>query len=170
MFNQAGRKTQNPGQALHLSTADHPLVGYQPWLNIGSARWLRFGSARTSRAPTGRRPTARPNASSSRHCASGPTTSSTRARPSAPLTSTPGSTTATDIARKTRHRRPRTHVQTQSLCEQPLDASQLVGVHRSDHRRTRHLIAPPVLSVGASNRMLRSRVGFVHTQLDITTH
>jgi hypothetical protein len=23
------------------------LVGYQPWLNIGSARWLRFGSART---------------------------------------------------------------------------------------------------------------------------
>ena len=47
MFNQAGRKTQNPGQALHLSTADHPLVGYQPWLNIGSARWLRFGSART---------------------------------------------------------------------------------------------------------------------------
>ena len=48
MFNQAGRKTQNPGQALHLSTADHPLVGYQPWLNIGSARWLRFGSARTT--------------------------------------------------------------------------------------------------------------------------
>jgi hypothetical protein len=24
------------------------LVGYQPWLNIGSAGWLRFGSARTS--------------------------------------------------------------------------------------------------------------------------
>jgi hypothetical protein len=23
------------------------LVGYQPWLNIGSAQWLRFGSART---------------------------------------------------------------------------------------------------------------------------
>ncbi|WP_208110813.1 hypothetical protein, partial [Aquabacterium commune] len=30
-----------------LSTADHPLVGYQPWLNTGSAQWLRFGSART---------------------------------------------------------------------------------------------------------------------------
>jgi hypothetical protein len=24
------------------------LVGYQPWLNIGSAQWLRFESARTS--------------------------------------------------------------------------------------------------------------------------
>jgi len=53
MFNQAGRKTQNPGQALHLSTADHPLVGYQPWLNIGSARWLRFGSARTLHSEPG---------------------------------------------------------------------------------------------------------------------
>jgi site-specific DNA-cytosine methylase len=35
------------GQELNLSTADHPNVGFHPWLNIQSARWLRFGSAPT---------------------------------------------------------------------------------------------------------------------------
>ena len=39
-------KDSKPGKALHFSTADHPWIGYQPWLNIGSVR-LRFGVART---------------------------------------------------------------------------------------------------------------------------
>ena len=41
------KEINEPGQELHLSTADHLNVGFHPWLNIGSARWLRFGSAPT---------------------------------------------------------------------------------------------------------------------------
>ncbi len=39
------KETPEPGQHVHLSTADPTKVGFHPWLNIGSARWLKFGSA-----------------------------------------------------------------------------------------------------------------------------
>ena len=39
------KEVNEPGQDLHLSTADHLKVGFHPWLNIRSARWLRFESA-----------------------------------------------------------------------------------------------------------------------------
>jgi hypothetical protein len=42
---QGGRR---PGKHLHLCTADHQNVGFQPRLKIRSAGWLRIGSARTA--------------------------------------------------------------------------------------------------------------------------
>ena len=42
------KEIAEPGQHLHLSTADPTKVGFHPWLNIQSARWLKFGSARTN--------------------------------------------------------------------------------------------------------------------------
>jgi transposase len=44
---QQPKEAKEPAQDLHLSTADHRKIGFQPWLNIQSAGWLRFGSART---------------------------------------------------------------------------------------------------------------------------
>ena len=41
------KEIAEPGQHLHLSTADPTKVGFHPWLNIQSAQWLKFGSART---------------------------------------------------------------------------------------------------------------------------
>jgi HpcH/HpaI aldolase/citrate lyase family len=43
----SNKEIAEPGQPLHLSTADPTKVGFHPWLNIQSARRLKFGSART---------------------------------------------------------------------------------------------------------------------------
>src|SRR5207244_3211373 len=40
-------EVNEPPKNLHLSTADYQTVGYQPRLNIRSARWLKFESAPT---------------------------------------------------------------------------------------------------------------------------
>jgi hypothetical protein len=44
------KEIAEPGQHLHLSTADPTKVGFHPWLNIQSAQWLKFGSARTAKS------------------------------------------------------------------------------------------------------------------------
>ena len=79
--------------------------------------------------PTGPKPMARPSASSSQRCANGPTASSTKIPSSAPTNSMPGSITTTGTA-PSGHRRRCTHVQTQIVPQQPLDASQLSAARR----------------------------------------
>ena len=66
-------------------------------------------SATSSPAPTGRRPTARPSASSSRRCANGPTASPTSTRRSAPKPWTLDASLQL-ASPPPRHRRHRTHV------------------------------------------------------------
>ena len=51
------QEVQDQGKHLHLCTADHQNVGFQPRLNIRSAGWLRFESARTLVRRQGDHPT-----------------------------------------------------------------------------------------------------------------
>ena len=60
-----------------------------------------WASRRSSPVLTGRRPTARPNALSNRHCANGPTAASTRTQTSAAKPCRPGLTSTTGIGRIT---------------------------------------------------------------------